>query len=1037
MATSLDLRQAVLRTALLMAGTAVNATADTILPLFDAQIQKLFEDRNFMLVDGGSLFLTTAGNSLSFGGTLSLILNSQAAGGTPTSIPLAVSTANFTADGRMLYAIINRIAGTSTIVDNASTLPSVVAANQEVVLIAKRSDAADGVKRVYFRNGFTLSAGQGARLNGVGIVYANEFIIADKTDPTKRLNSDISGATTGASTTLTFAPTGSRTLTFPDTTDTMVARATADTLSNKILAFLRQSVTTDSATTGAAATLAAITTGVVRLTNVSLTSVAGIPAGLSGQSLTIENQTGAAVTISNNDAGATAANRIFTGTGGSVTMQNNATFVFTYDTTQSRWMLTGGSGSGSGSTLNYITFGDAEAGTQGWATYSEVKTVTITNATPAVVSLTAHGYAIGQRLTFTTSGTLPTGLTANTTYFVSVVVNANSFQVATTLGGTSVATSSAGSGTHSVHTVDPVTGTGGSISGLTFATSSSAPLIGNNSYTLAQTNATVVNGQGVSYDFTIDSAYQARVLQVSFQYNASATFAAASGLPGSDSDVEVFLYDKTNATIVPLSGKVLVGNGANNFAYSGTFQTPPNSTSYRLIVHAASANANATGWTLKFDSVSVGPQIGTATGAIITDWVAYTPVFTGYGTVTGISFFSRRVGGDLEVHGTAICGTATAVPNKITMGFNGGSGNVTLDTARVTQGTALGIAASTTASTTYFGMNVLGGQTDLTVMQLAFQTSVAQSAISGAGVNVNTSILGNGTQFVLSGSFPIVGWSSNVQMSSDTDTRVVAASYKLNLGNITPGSGNQINFDTRLIDTHGAVTTGTGAWKFTAPVSGTYEIAVTSNGNAAGLISVYKNGVSFIPVTQTASGGPINSGSGLISLVAGDFIDARPDNASIFNTGSIHIARLSGPAVIAASESVNMSYTDTSGSAIGTSAATYTYATKNYDSHNAYSGGTYTCPVSGKYRVSATIVTAPVTLTTAQTVGINIFKNTTQMNAFFSYGNGTSQNYPTSISGTISCNAGDTITIRVNSAVATTTFTAASYNNVSIERVGN
>lgn len=76
-------------------------------------------------------------------------------------------------------------------------------------------------------------------------------------------------------------------------------------------------------------------------------------------------------------------------------------------------------------------------------------TVTISNATPGVVSWTGHGLAVGQPVVFSTTGALPTGLTAGTVYYVvSGGLTADAFSVAATPGGTAVATSSAGSGTH-------------------------------------------------------------------------------------------------------------------------------------------------------------------------------------------------------------------------------------------------------------------------------------------------------------------------------------------------------------------------------------------------------------------------------------------------------------------------------------------------------------------------------------------------------------------------------------------------------------
>jgi hypothetical protein len=78
-------------------------------------------------------------------------------------------------------------------------------------------------------------------------------------------------------------------------------------------------------------------------------------------------------------------------------------------------------------------------------------TATMTIATPGVVTWTAHGMVTGNSVMFTTTGALPTGVSANTRYFVNVI-NANTFNLATTLAnlvaGTYVATTGSQSGTH-------------------------------------------------------------------------------------------------------------------------------------------------------------------------------------------------------------------------------------------------------------------------------------------------------------------------------------------------------------------------------------------------------------------------------------------------------------------------------------------------------------------------------------------------------------------------------------------------------------
>lgn len=76
-------------------------------------------------------------------------------------------------------------------------------------------------------------------------------------------------------------------------------------------------------------------------------------------------------------------------------------------------------------------------------------TVTISVAEPGVVTWTAHGLTAGQPVVFSTTGTLPTGLTAGTVYYVVAAgLTADAFSVAATAGGTPIDTSGAGSGVH-------------------------------------------------------------------------------------------------------------------------------------------------------------------------------------------------------------------------------------------------------------------------------------------------------------------------------------------------------------------------------------------------------------------------------------------------------------------------------------------------------------------------------------------------------------------------------------------------------------
>lgn len=105
---------------------------------------------------------------------------------------------------------------------------------------------------------------------------------------------------------------------------------------------------------GAGVTLSLPAKGFVRLINGGLTSIAGITAPAKSQFVVIRNLTGAAVTITNSDTGATS---VLTGTGADFVLQDDATAILVYDLASSRWTLIGGGGSGGGT-----GFGEQPAG---------------------------------------------------------------------------------------------------------------------------------------------------------------------------------------------------------------------------------------------------------------------------------------------------------------------------------------------------------------------------------------------------------------------------------------------------------------------------------------------------------------------------------------------------------------------------------------------------------------------------------------------------------------------------------------------------
>lgn len=78
---------------------------------------------------------------------------------------------------------------------------------------------------------------------------------------------------------------------------------------------------------------------------------------------------------------------------------------------------------------------------------------TISIAAPGVVTKVAHGLTVGSAVKFTTTGTLPTGLTAGTTYYVKTAPDADTFTLSATPGSTAITTTGTQTGTHTATTV--------------------------------------------------------------------------------------------------------------------------------------------------------------------------------------------------------------------------------------------------------------------------------------------------------------------------------------------------------------------------------------------------------------------------------------------------------------------------------------------------------------------------------------------------------------------------------------------------------
>ncbi len=498
----------------------------------------------------------------------------------------------------------------------------------------------------------------------------------------------------------------------------------------------------------------------------------------------------------------------------------------------------------------------------------------------------------------------------------------------------------------------PVDGTGGTVT-TTFTRTTSSPLRGLGSGLITK-DAANRQGEGAAFSVDIDLADAAKVQAISFDYEiASGTYA--------DGDLTIYMIEDrggTPAIVQPAGYSVINCATGIRCKHIAAFQTSSDSTKldYRFLIHVASTSASA--FTFKIDNVVVGPQ-AIQYGAPLTDWAPFTPVMTGFGTITSAVGFYRRSGGDMEFKSVFTVDAGGASAAIATMDLPSGA---SIDTARslgvkkdnfgtFTRLRSAGVALPATSVGPWVLTNDTGTSASKVYLAVTVESFVYKPALANAFAAASE-------VFSIEGKVPVAGWSSTVQMSNDTDTRVVALSVTGNPASAS--STNPIIFPTVIYDTHGGYNASTG--RYTAPVPGYYRIY--GGGGIAGsahTLYVYKNAVisNILGVLRaTGEWAPIN---GAISLSAGDIIDIRPNATSDWDASSyVYVERISGPSAIASNETITAMYNFDSATTVSTGAVA-NFDTRYIDSHSAVTTGTgapgsgwkFTAPASRVYNICA------------------------------------------------------------------------------------
>jgi len=373
----------------------------------------------------------------------------------------------------------------------------------------------------------------------------------------------------------------------------------------------------------------------------------------------------------------------------------------------------------------------------------------------------------------------------------------------------------------------PVDGSGGSPT-ITFARNTTAPLNGTADGLLSKP-ASNEQGEGISCDFSIDNAYKNRPLKVKFNYAASANFVNGSVDGVTPSDVQVFLLDTTLTQLIPVFPNTLDGSGQ----FIGQFQASAN-TDYRLILHIRSTNALA--YTVQVDNFEVSP-VDEAFIQADSDWVAYTPTFTGFGTVSTSDMKYRKTGPSIQIRGNFVSGTSTATEARVSMptGLLSATSSSTVDIA--------GIWARNISNANVGGIVIR--ESALNYLTFGTPNTFGPDVGTPLAKALGNAIIASGQTIFIDVTVPIQGWTSGYATPGVSAMNIpVSFVVSKNGGSAFTSDTTIPTWSTPLKDSVGAFNATTGV--YTVKIPGDYFVSWTyrQTSAAAGSAAVLVNGTS-------------------------------------------------------------------------------------------------------------------------------------------------------------------------------------------------
>jgi hypothetical protein len=201
------------------------------------------------------------------------------------------------------------------------------------------------------------------------------------------------------------------------------------------------------------------------------------------------------------------------------------------------------------------------------------------------------------------------------------------------------------------------------------------------------------------------------------------------------------------------------------------------------------ASSGAVTGTVYIDDAFVGAASEITDLNNIGPWISYTPTFTGFGTVSAVEFKYRQNGENLDIRGTVVAGTPTAVEARISLptGFTSGGTNLIPSIQMV------GRSSVNTSSTTFFTEGVMI-EPSVTYMVLGAQTSTTSEQTKAIGTNA----IATGGTLRMFASIPVqnLAGSSSVftKQCNNTDCESVLSARVVDSGASATVSNENLDF---------------------------------------------------------------------------------------------------------------------------------------------------------------------------------------------------------------------------------------------------